>query len=196
MLNEETKKAVHTQKSHTELIFFEDLFNDYYASLVNYSYKFVNEKSVAEDIVQDVFMALWIKKDDIDFSNPIKPYLYKATHNKSLNYLGSLQPTQSIESCDVDTQIHHEIIQYNQSDSLLLKEVSKEIALFVETLPPQCKRVFKLSRTENKKNKEIALLLGISEKAVEKQISKALSELRLHLKKMEFMSVLYWIYIG
>lgn len=196
MSNNQIKKTIHIRKSHSELIFFEDLFNDYYALLVSYAYKFVNDKQVAEDIVQDVFMALWIKKDDIDFSEPIKPYLYKATHNKSLNYLGSLQLTQPLETCDVDTQIHHEIIQYNQSDSLLLKEMSEEIESFIETLPPQCKRVFKLSRSENKKNREIAVLLGISEKAVEKQISKALSELRLHLKKTGFISVLYWIYIG
>ena len=66
----------------------------------------------------------------------------------------------------------------NQEHSLLLKELEEEIATYVETLPPQCRRIFLLSRTYGMKNKEIADQLGISIKAVEKQITKAIFGLK------------------
>jgi RNA polymerase sigma-70 factor (ECF subfamily) len=79
----------------------------------------------------------------------------------------------------------------NQEQSLLLKELETEIANFVETLPPQCKKIFILSRTHGLKHREIAEQLGISIKAVEKQIGKALSELRIHLQKKDLLFIIY-----
>ena len=88
----------------------------------------------------------------------------------------------------LDELIDREILSYNQHDNLLLKEIEEEITSFVGTLPEQRKRVFLLSREENLKNKEIALRLNISEKAVEKHITKALSDIRTHLTETGLMS--------
>ncbi len=64
-----------------DFIFFEDLFHIYYCSLLAFANKYTNDRQASEDIVQDVFMALWMKRDTINFNDPIKPYLYKATYN-------------------------------------------------------------------------------------------------------------------
>ena len=69
----------------------------------------------------------------------------------------------------------------NSEQSLLLKELEKEIMSYINTLPPQCHKIFMLSRSYGLKNREIAEQLDISIKAVEKQISKALSGLKEHL---------------
>ena len=74
-----------------EMVFFEKLFQEYYASLLSYANSFLNNKEVSEDITQDVFMSLWIKKNEINFDDPIKPYLYKSTYNKVINYLNSFE---------------------------------------------------------------------------------------------------------
>ena len=172
-----------------EFVLFQKLFEDYFRSLVTYSYRYVNDWSVGEDIVQDVFMALWINRDKIDFEEPIKPYLYRATYNRSINYLNSVSVQRRVDHADMlDELIDREIQSYNQHDNLLLKEIEEEITSFVGTLPEQRKRVFLLSREENLKNKEIALRLNISEKALEKHITKALSDIRTHLTETGLMS--------
>ena len=168
---------------------FKCVFDKYMDRLYFYALGVVKEKEVAEDIVQDVFMALWINRDKIDFEEPIKPYLYRATYNRSINYLNSVSVQRRVDHADMlDELIDREILSYNQHDNLLLKEIEEEITSFVGTLPEQRKRVFLLSREENLKNKEIALRLNISEKAVEKHITKALSDIRTHLTETGLMS--------
>lgn len=173
-----------------EMVFFEKLFQEYYASLLSYANSFLNNKEVSEDITQDVFMSLWIKKNEINFDDPIKPYLYKSTYNKVINYLNSFEVKNKINDIDtVDNLINKEIIIFNQLDSLFLEEIHREIESITEELSPQCKKVYILSRKMNLKNKEIAELLSISEKAVEKNITKALNEIRDHLLKMDLISL-------
>lgn len=176
-----------------DFILFEDLFHLYYCPLTAFADKYTNDKQASEDIVQDVFMALWIKRSTINFSDPIKPYLYKATYNKSINYINSQQSSHSIEEQDIKFLLQQKIISYDLQDSLLLKEVSDEIASCVDTLPAQCRKVFLLSRGQGLNNKEIAEQLKISEKTIEGHISKALSELRSHLKKLDLMPAVWYI---
>lgn len=180
-----------------ELMLFQELFERYFRSLVTYAYRYVNDWNVSEDIVQDVFMALWVNRNEIDFEEPVKPYLYRATYNRSINHLNSVLVQRRVDHADnLDELIDYEILSYNQHDNLLLKEVEEEISSFVKTLPEQRKKVFLLSREENMKNKEIAFLLNISEKTVEKHITKALSDIRTHLTQTGLMSGLIYFLLN
>ncbi|UVQ46327.1 RNA polymerase sigma-70 factor [Parabacteroides faecis] len=180
-----------------ELMLFQELFERYFRSLVTYAYRYVNDWHVSEDIVQDVFMALWVNRNEIDFEEPVKPYLYRATYNRSINHLNSVLVQRRVDHTDnLDELIDYEILSYNQHDNLLLKEIEEEISSFVKTLPEQRKKVFLLSREENMKNKEIAFLLNISEKTVEKHITKALSDIRTHLTQTGLMSGLIYFLLN
>ena len=180
-----------------ELMLFQELFARYFRSLVTYAYRYVNDWNVSEDIVQDVFMALWVNRNEIDFEEPVKPYLYRATYNRSINHLNSVLVQRRVDHTDnLDELIDYEILSYNQHDNLLLKEIEEEISSFVKTLPEQRKKVFLLSREENMKNKEIAFLLNISEKTVEKHITKALSDIRTHLTQTGLMSGLIYFLLN
>ena len=177
-----------------DLSLFRELFNIYFKMLTTYAYRFVNDWQTAEDITQDVFMSLWEKKESIDFDDPIKPYLYRAVYNRSINYLNSALMQKRIEGAEtIDELINREILSYNQHDTLLLKEITDEINLFVDTLPSQCRTVYKLSRERNLRTKEIAARLGVSEKTVEKHLSKALSEIRNHLVRLDILSILIYL---
>lgn len=178
-----------------EFAVFKDLFDSYHHSLLLYAYQKVNDREVAEDIVQDVFLSLWIHRGQIDFTLPIQGYLFRALHNRCVNYLQSRAFALSVGGNEASVLLHREIVQYNQHDTLLLKELSDEIVFFIETLPAQCKKVFKLSRQDGLKNKEIADLLGISEKTVESHISKALKDLRMHLLKAGLLGILSFLFI-
>ena len=180
-----------------ELMLFQELFERYFRSLVTYAYRYVNDWNVSEDIVQDVFMALWVNRNEIDFEEPVKPSLYRATYNRSINHLNSVLVQRRVDHTDnLDELIDYEILSYNQHDNLLLKEIEEEISSFVKTLPEQRKKVFLLSREENMKNKEIAFLLNISEKTVEKHITKALSDIRTHLTQTGLMSGLIYFLLN
>jgi len=178
------------------LLALEELFKSYYKPLRAYAYRFINNKEIAEDIVQDIFFEIWLRREKIRFQDKsaVKSYLFKSVYNHSINLLGAgVFYGTSIDETNEEHIIETSISQFtpNQEQSLLLKELETEIARFVETLPPQCKKIFTLSRTYGLKNKEIAGQLGVSIKAVEKQISKALAGLKDHLQKKELLFICY-----
>lgn len=178
-----------------DLSLIEELFKTHYKSLINYACKYVFNKSVADDVIQDVFMSVWINRENIDFETKyIKSYLFKAVRSRCLNYIQSVKDSLSLNIDDVSFIIQKEIFSGRAYDNLLLEDLEREIANSIDSLPPQCKKIFIHSRVDHLKNKEIAGMLGISEKAVEKQITKALSEIRKHLIKVNLLSALFFLY--
>jgi len=170
--------------SNQEIV--EELFRRYYKILCAYAYRLVNDKHVAEDIVQEVFYELWKKQEQLSFDTTIKYYLFRSIYTRSLNHLSSKNvmnleylkrsPEQKIQ--EIYVQSH----SLDQENELSVKELQEKIDKTINSLPEQCRKVFILSRKYELKNKEISEHLGISIKSVEKHISKALSILRSNLK--------------
>lgn len=181
---------------YSELELVEQLFRLYYKVLRAYAFRFVNDWEAAEDIVQDVFVALWSKRDHVELEGAVKAYLFKSVYHKSLNYLSSKKYTEeeSIERFmgQLDTLKAQES---NQENTLFMKEIQTEINSFVETLPIQVRKVFLLSRSYGLKTKDVALQLDLSPRTVEKYLSIALLELRTHLKNKGLMSLLFFLYL-
>jgi len=178
-----------------DLLLIEELFKSHYKPLINYACKYVFNKSAADDVIQDVFMSVWINRANIDFeTGNIKSYLYKAVRSRCLNYIQSVKDSMALNIDDVGFMIQKEIFSDKPSDGLLLDDLEREIERSIESLPPQCKKIFLYSRVNHLKNKEIASMLDISEKAVEKQITKALSEIRKHLAKLNLLSTLFFLF--
>jgi RNA polymerase sigma-70 factor (ECF subfamily) len=171
------------------------LFRRYYKPLRAYAFRFVNDWIAAEDIVQDVFFELWTRRDSIRFNEAVSSYLFKAVYSRSINFIKSNLQNNNCSlnernECNILDQYIEDHMQ-NQERSLLLDELEAEIKDFVESLPAQCQKIFILSRNYHLKNHEIANQLSISVKAVEKQITKALSELKLHLRKKGLLFFLF-----
>lgn len=172
----------------------EVLFRRFYKPLRAYAFRFVNDKECAEDIVQDVFFELWQRRESIRFEDvAMKSYLFRAVYTHALNVLNK----QSHQICTLEPANESDILdQYvtsymqNSEQSLLLKELEDEIMSYIHTLPPQCHKIFLLSRRYGLKNREVADQLGISVKAVEKQISKALGGLKEHLIRKDLFPLL------
>lgn len=182
---------------HSDFESVELLFRQYYKILRAYAFRFVNDREAAEDIVQDTFVALWNKREEVEFEGAVKAYLFKTAYNKSLNYLTSKKYTEeeSVEqfSNQLDT-LHFQ--ESNQENTLFMKELQSEIEAFIETLPAQVKKVFVLSRNYGLKNREIADQLDLSLKTVEKHISRSLSELRIHLKDKGLITLLTLFFLS
>lgn len=183
-----------SEKYVQDFMALEVLFKRFYKPLRAYAFRFVNDKDLSEDIVQDVFYELWKRRESVRFEDvAIKSYLFRAVYTHTLNVLhDKSQNTCSLATArDVDI-VDQYVTSYmqNSEQSLLLKELEEEIMSYINTLPPQCRKIFMLSRSYGLKNREIAEQLNISVKAVEKQISKALSGLKEDLIRKDLFPLL------
>lgn len=169
---------------------FEHIYISYFKVLSLFALRIVRDSAVAEDIVQDVFTECWDNRDVIDFKQPIKPYLYKLTYNRSLDFLKSSNSKNVLIS--EKTSILNDILYaaFTTEEEVRLGDIRRELLGGIDTLPERCKEVFLLSRKSNLKNKEIAKSLDISVKAVEKHITTALKSLRSHLIKAGYLTCL------
>jgi len=155
----------------------EKLFNEYYAAVLLYSITIVKNKDDAEDIVQQAFVSLWQKMGSIGIHTSARAYLYKAVYNSSLDFLKHEKVKKRYENETIKSGI--EMLHSNGSEE---KELHKKLEYAINELPEQCGKIFRMSRFDGLKYREIAAELNISEKTVENQMGKALKILRAALK--------------
>ncbi len=167
--------------------YFEDIYINYFKVLRFFALRIVNNAAVAEDVVQDVFTEFWARRSLIDSTKSIKPYLYKLTYNRCLDFLrskGNANITLSEKPSILNDILYS---AFTTDEYVLISDISKEMEIAIDALPDRCKEIFLLSRKSNLKNREIADVLNISVKAVEKQITKALQNLKSHLTKTGYI---------
>ncbi len=166
---------------------FRIVFNSYFPRLLAFSKEYVNDGEVAKNLVQESFLRLWEKRQTLKNGSNLKAFLFQILRNSSLNYLKAEKVKQKYEErlkhSYNELELNHGALKQLDFDAVSFKELTVIIEKTIQDLPPQCKRVFELSRYELLKNREIAEQLGISVKAVEGQMSKALKQLRTQLKK-------------
>ncbi len=155
----------------------EFLFRSYYADLKKVSYRVVGNNELAKDIVQEVFATIWVRRRQLEHAKPIKSYLFRAVINRSLNQVRD-HPKLQIVSLDALKPEQHATQPNETSARLEAHELQALITGTIQQLPPQCRLAFQLSRDDEMSYQEIADRMGISVKAVEKHISKALKKLR------------------
>jgi RNA polymerase sigma-70 factor (ECF subfamily) len=166
---------------------FELLFFKFHGRLVIFSQKFTGNLLASQDIVQDAFIALWEKQDSFEILESPKAYLFQIVRNRSLNCIRDTNIHNAVEqelSLKFDTAEKN--LYSNPNDpfiSLLELELQDKIDKTISSLPDKCRQVYKLSRYKGFKNSEIAEMLGISMKMVEKHISRALRILRTELSE-------------
>jgi RNA polymerase sigma-70 factor (ECF subfamily) len=168
---------------------FEALYLKHHNYLIDLAYNIVRDRDSAKDVVQEVFVKLWKKRNTVEFGDQIKHYLFKATSHTSLNHLRSQRKTYRIDDFE---QIKH-IASPSGTETASFKELELRSRQAIDRLPPQCKTIFLLSRQEGLKYQEIADTLGLSVKTVENQMGIALEKLRQDLKpflSLEFISFL------
>lgn len=167
---------------------FEMIFKDYFLALCSFAIKYTMDQDEAKDIVHQVFTNLWEKRADIHFDQSIRSYLFTSVHNRCLNYI---RDKKKFIKDDLP-QSDDALVDYiNQSDFLEAEELRKEIIAALAELPEGSRKIFKMSRFDGKKYKEIAEELNISIKTVETQMSKALKHMKGKLiKYIQYISLL------
>jgi len=172
---------------------YKELFIRYYAQLVVFARKVVYDDDLARDLVQDVIVAFYEKRQDIKIHSSLKAHLYQSVRNRCLN---------QIKHSQIRRDHHANIYQTKKNDEAYVEdklqetELEQRIFSVIQTLPTQCKRIFEMSRFDGTSNQEIADKLDISKRTVETQISKALKVLRTQMSGyLEFaVLVLCWFW--
>lgn len=165
---------------------FVKLFDLYYQRLFLYARSYVRNDEEAEDMVQNVFLHLWEKRKDLVIFSSVSAYLFRSIHNRSIQHLRH-QKVVAKHAERHKLRIREAEILYNSSADFSFSEQQiKEIQqIFNKTnnlLPEKTREIFRLSRGSSKTNKEIAGMLGITIKAVEYHITKALKVFNTALK--------------
>jgi len=143
---------------------FERLFKLHYENLCLFAHKYLQDQGATEDLVQEIFIKIWDKADQIDLQTKIRPYLYSSVRNACLNQIKHEKVKQEYASSKLSSFTHE------HSDSMEVLELEDRIAAAIESLPEKCREIFELSRFEGKKYAEIAEELNISVKTVENQM--------------------------
>ena len=154
---------------------FKYLFDLFAGRLYQFSFSFVKSKSVAEEVVSDVFLKVWINRSELVNIQNIKAYLFKSTYNTSLNYLDEMKRKNAVSLDDLEVDLGVDLIC--PETELINKELKSIIEQSIEDLPPRCKMIYKLAKVEQMKYKDIGELLDISVKTINHQLSIALKKI-------------------
>jgi len=153
---------------------FEALYKEYYSLLRNAAENIIGDQDASHDIVQEVFVKLWNKREELHLILNPRAYLYRSVINTSLTYLRKNKSNVALTDLKIET--------FNDPGTVLMeKELGRNIRKALNSLPPKCKAIFVLSRFEDLKNREIAVMLGLSVKTVENQMGIALKKMKAML---------------
>lgn len=173
---------------------FTRIFHLYNPRLSYFAREYVIDEEVALNMVQDAFLKLWENSKNLKDSTSINAYLYTLTRNNCLNYLKHQKVEakyhQKVTTDSLALELNYGALKRLEYDLYDFEEVQKIIDQTIELLTPQCKQVFLLSRFDNLTNAEVAEKLGISVKAVEANITRALKIFRLELK--DYLSLVFF----
>jgi RNA polymerase sigma-70 factor, ECF subfamily len=165
---------------------FAFIYAQYYETLCNVSYKILFDQIQAEDVVQEVLIELYNKRNQIVINTSLIAYLRKAVYYRTLN---ALKHNSRFSIDGEDKLLGFENLDKDVEEMMIINEDLKNVNQIIESLPTKCRYVFTLSRYEDKSYAEIAEIMGISVKTVENQVAKALKIVRAYANKLHFFAV-------
>ncbi|MEN8115644.1 MAG: RNA polymerase sigma-70 factor [Bacteroidota bacterium] len=157
---------------------FEQLFHKYYSHLCLFASKIIEDEIAAEEIVQDFFVKLWEKRDYLSIDTSVKNYFFRSVKNHCLNHIKHNNiKTRHAQQVIAEAEKNH----FN--DNFIEVDLAKKLEESIQALPEKRREIFRLSREEGLKYREIAEKLNISIKTVEAQMGLAIKTLREKLKR-------------
>lgn len=170
---------------------FQTLFRKYYSGLCRFAHQFLNDKEQAEEAVQDMFVKIWEKRESLNIETSVKHYFFRSVRNHCLNQIQHEKIKKQYATRMLDSAQQEIATEQFFLEVGLIQRIEKSI----DSLPPKRKEIFRLSREQGMKYKEIAETLNISIKTVEAQMGLALKHLREELKDFSnYLTTLLYIF--
>ena len=159
---------------------FKALFDHYHPRLFRYVVTIVKSTQVAEELVMDVFLKLWLARDMLTQIDNLDGFLFKIARNKSIDFFQSAARDRKFAGLAWE-QISNPAA--SADSSLLTKEFEDKLRKAIDLLPTQRKKIFNLSREEGLTHLQIAEALGISKTTVANTIVEAKRFIQAYLGK-------------
>jgi RNA polymerase sigma-70 factor (ECF subfamily) len=154
---------------------YKQLFLLFYPSLVHFAVSIIKSRESAEEIVSDVFIKIWQKRQHLEKVENLSFYLFTAVKNRCINQFNDFKNRTGVSINDVSVEFKS--IYHDPEQKMISAEAIKQIQEAIRELPPRCRLIFKLVKEEGLKYKEVAELLQLSVKTVENQMSLAFKKI-------------------
>ena len=166
---------------------FDLVFKHYYLGLYIFARDYLKSSEAAEEVVQELFLYVWENREKLQIKTSLKAYLYRAVHNRCMNYIRDVQNLShrkiQLEKLRKQNDLFHLEIPETIFDQLFSEQMENDLHNAIESLPDQCRRIFRMSRFENLTYPQIAKHLNVSLSTVKTQMSRAMNALRQKLEK-------------
>lgn len=159
---------------------YRELYMAFFPPLFQFASSFMKSRQLAEEVVSDVFITIWEKRNRLEHISNLKLYLYTATRNTAINYITRHNKVMTTELSELPVELQS--LQYDPEHMLITSEMNRLITEAVNNLPARCKLIFKLVKEDELKYREVAELLKVSIKTVETQMSIALKRIGLAVR--------------
>lgn len=173
------------QLNQRKLSAYKSLYKEYYRILVLYAINFVKRQQVAEDIVQELFVAIWKKQISFLSFTSFRVYIYNAVRNASLDYLKH----QNVEENYI-LSLQENYREVNDGEDLQEEEIRRLLYREIDELPPKMREIF-LMYMDGKKNEEIANLLNVSLETVKTQKKRAVKQIKSKLGTLYYFFCIF-----
>ncbi len=160
---------------HEDAAAFKQLYLRFFQPLKHFAYTITHSHEQAEEVVEDVFIQLWMQKEKLLAIDNLKVYLYVGVRNISINYLKkeNRHTHESIDYADADIQS----TDSNPEQLVISTELRKRIDSAIQNLPPKCKLIFKMAKEDKLPYKDMAAILNITVKTIDCQLAIALKKI-------------------
>ncbi|RXK86504.1 RNA polymerase sigma-70 factor [Filimonas effusa] len=165
-----------------------DIYLLYWEGLFLSAFNVLKDKAACEDILQDLFLQLWQKRNQIQINSSLSAYLYTAVRYNVFRHIRTGKVRNEL-FMHIDERVEGLVTE--QMVAAEERELNQKVAQAVAALPEKCREVYILSREEELSHKEIASKLNISTKTVENQITIALKRVRSSLNTLSIVVLLF-----
>jgi RNA polymerase sigma-70 factor (family 1) len=167
---------------------FEELFERYCPRIYQFSYSYLKNREDAEELVQDVFLKIWEKREMLDTSKNIKSFIFKIAVNSIYDFIRH----RNIETAYKEfAAANFEQSTDNTWHQVIFDEMFENLDRLVKQMPPERQKIFKLSREEGLSSEEIARKLDLSKRTVENQLYRAIAFLKAHYSLDTLFTLLF-----
>lgn len=169
-------KILQQRVFNNEELALAELYEIFYVKLVHFAKAMLHNKEVAEEVVEDVFVKLWVNRTNITTIENLTVYLYVAVKNNCLNFISKKAKALITSPFDfLDIEISD--ASPSPQDIMITAEMMEQMQKAVEALPPRCKMIFKLVREDGLKYKEVSQILNISVNTIDVQMAIAVKRI-------------------